>query len=478
MRVRDGSSLIDPIVIMRILTLTLALGLVAGCTSSRTVGQPNLSVRNDSIRLARRDKVDILFMIDNSVSMGPKQAALNANFPELVTRIQTLATSGAPASFHIGVVDSDLGAGPSTSIPGCQPDGHGGKLHTAADPTAQNLPAACAAFQLDPMESFINYDSGTGVSNVTGVDLGTAFTCLSAVGERGCGFEHQLESVYRALTDPTINTGFLRTDALLVVVWLTDEDDCSAPADSPLFDPSSAGIAQYGVLQSFRCTQFGITCDGKPLTGAALSSNNCAPVTGGPLFDVKRYADLFTAPRAAGGLKDGSSDVLLVSLAAPPSPVIVETTQPCSGQPSAPSCAELAHSCVAAGSPAFFGDPAVRIHAVMASTVNGIEAPICVTDYTSTLDVMADVMGARMRTGCLPGAVVDRGDPGCVVTINGADTPRCSTGRLPCWDLTDDMGCPARPTPAGATQQLRFMTEGAPSDASIVATCPLYEPAT
>jgi hypothetical protein len=460
---------------MRALPIVLAL---AACTSSRTVGQPTLSVREDTITLVRRDKVDILFMMDDSPSTAPKRIELRNRFPELLTRIQTLATSGAPASFHIGVVDSDLGAGPFTLNAGqCHPGGDGGILRTAPAVGGQSIPAACSMLTLGNGESFIDYDSATGTSNVSGVDVATAFSCIAEVGDAGCGFEHPLEAVYRALTDTTINSGFLRDDALLVVVWLTDEDDCSAPPDSPLFDPSSAGVAQYGTLHSFRCTQFGITCDGNPLTSGALApTNNCAPAPGGLLFDVQRYATLFNATRANGGIKDSPADVLLVSIIAPSAPVAVDITQPCADQVNTPSCPILRHSCVAATNAQFFADPAVRIHALMSSSLGSVEGSICDTDYTSTVDAMADAMAARMRAGCLPGAVVDRSDPGCVVTVNDSDTPRCTTGRLPCWDLVDDVGCPARPTPAGAMQQLRFTIEGAAPNAAVVATCPLYEP--
>ena len=454
---------------MRAFPLVLVVAAAGGCTTSRTVGQPSLSVREDTIHLSRRDKVDILFMVDNSNSMAPKQQALRQSFPELVTRIENLATTGAPASFHIGVITSDLGAGPTTVSGQCPPGGDNGQLRTAASPSAENLPAACTGFTLPG--GFIDYDSSTGTSNVGSLDVATAFTCLASVGERGCGFEHQLESVYRALTTPSTNPGFLRDDALLVVVLLTDEDDCSAPPDSPLFDSSPAGIATYGALHSFRCTQFGITCDGKPLTGGDLVGMNCAPATGGPLFDVSRYTQLF----GDGGVKQNGSDVLLVSFAAPPTPFNVVATMPCADDITTPSCGILQHSC-GDGTP-FFGDPAVRIDSVLASTDNAVTASICGDDYAATLDSMADAMGARMRAGYLPGAVVALNDPGCEVSVGGVATPRChNDGRLPCWDLEYDQGCPGRMTPAGNSQHYRLTVEGAPSDAATDAHCPLYEP--
>jgi hypothetical protein len=451
--------------------LALVLVAVAGCTTSRTIGQPSLSVHDETLTPAR-SKVDILFMIDNSPSV-PEQDTLRRDFPHLIERLDGLATAGLPASYHIGVIDSDMGAGPFTLNQGqCHPDGDGGKLRTAPVASAVGTPAACSSLALaDP---FIGYDQRAGTNNLGGADIATAFDCISAVGDAGCGFEHPLEAIYRAL-EPATNPGFVRDDALLVVVWLTDEDDCSAPTDSLLFDPSVAGVATYGGLHSFRCTQWGITCDGKPLDGSALApTSGCTPVVGGPLFDVSRYVQLF----AAGGVKRDAADVLVVGINAPSAPFGVTLTSPCADQVNTPSCPILNHSCISPANAFLFADPGVRLNAVLAATPGSIAtSSICDTDYTSTMDALADAVGARLRGGCLPGAVVDVLDPGCHVTVGGADTPRCSVeGALPCWDLNTDTTCAARPTPGGAMQQLRFVVEGAKPDSPVVATCPLYEP--
>ena len=59
--------------------------------------------------------VDILFMIDNSPSMDPKQNRLATNFPLMMQILQNLPdpTTGGVSlpDVHIGVVDSDVGAG-------------------------------------------------------------------------------------------------------------------------------------------------------------------------------------------------------------------------------------------------------------------------------------------------------------------------------------------------------------------------------
>ncbi|MCU1278936.1 MAG: hypothetical protein JWM53_2482, partial [bacterium] len=61
-----------------------------------------------------------------------------------------------------------------------------------------------------------------------GQTLEQTFTCMAAVGSRGCGFEHPLESVYAALTNRVENAGSLRDDALWAVVFVINEDDGAA----------------------------------------------------------------------------------------------------------------------------------------------------------------------------------------------------------------------------------------------------------
>ncbi len=98
-----------------------------------------------------------------------------------------------------------------------------------------------------------------------------AFSCIASLGTDGCGFEQSIMSAKKAL-DPVsnINAGFLRNDdpckanredALLAVVFITDEDDCSA-ANPQLFDPSQGGLNDpLGPLSSFRCFEFGVKCE-------------------------------------------------------------------------------------------------------------------------------------------------------------------------------------------------------------------------
>jgi hypothetical protein len=282
-----------------------ALLALAGCHGGAKQ-QPPAPDMSFVPAFAAHDKVDMLFMIDSSPG-EPYKVEFRNRFPQLVKDLDNFAFRGHPASYHIGVVTSDLGAGPEVLNQGqCHPDGDGGKLQIGLAAGAQNSPA-CQSFALGGGVRFIDYDQINGTDNIMGLaagDVATAFSCMSAVGGAGCGFEHQLESTYRALHDPPAeNAGFLRDDALLIVFHVSDEDDCSAPPDTDLFDPSPDGIAKYGTLHSFRCTQFGIQCNGMPVPPMSISGlTGCSSqemANGGKLFDCSATSTSSRGPAAS-----------------------------------------------------------------------------------------------------------------------------------------------------------------------------------
>ena len=441
------------------------------------VESPKTTVTQEtSVRVEQsvKNKVDLLFLIDNSPSMAPKQNELRNRFPQLIKALDTFAAQGNPASYHIGVVNSDLGAGPFTLNQGqCHPGGDGAKLQVTPAANAQ-LPAgvSCTNFALSGGVRYIDYNQLAGTNNIMGVpDVPTAFSCMAAVGEAGCGFEHQMEAAYRALHDQIPeNNGFLRSDAILAVVFVTDEDDCSAPPTSDLFDPSTNGVNMYGTLHSFRCTQFGVECNGQPVPPMSTSGlTGCTSQTtanGGKLFDVQKYIDFFTKPAVQGGVKVDVNDVILVGITAPADPVGVSITMPCADQVNTPSCPILNHSCIAAANAQFFGDPAVRINSVVSSAKHNNLTSVCDTDYTSAINALGDLIVSAIGAGCLNSPIANRADgtPDCVVTDVTAnpdgstattEVPSCAENGhvIPCWQEIDKLsqyqmqGC----TPPGVT---------------------------
>jgi hypothetical protein len=155
-------------------------------------------------------KVDLLFVIDNSGSMEDEQASLVASFGGFVSGIQ--AELSQAESYHIGVVTtdaySDNGAG-CTSL---------GALVTSTGGSASSN-QNCEPFS-----------SGARYLDETEPDLATKFSCIAQVGISGSGDEIQAQAGYHAVSPAmnapgACNEGFIRDDALLVVVIISDEND-------------------------------------------------------------------------------------------------------------------------------------------------------------------------------------------------------------------------------------------------------------
>src|SRR5678810_1237615 len=107
--------------------LCLAMG---GCLAPPVETPITTVVQETDVRVEQnvKNKVDILFVIDDSPSMTPKQNELKNRFPDLIKVLDDFGAMGNPAWYHIGVVTSDLGAGPTTPTSNCRPGGLGAKL--------------------------------------------------------------------------------------------------------------------------------------------------------------------------------------------------------------------------------------------------------------------------------------------------------------------------------------------------------------
>ncbi|HWE31083.1 MAG TPA: hypothetical protein VHB97_23910, partial [Polyangia bacterium] len=473
------------------------LWLFCNACLSVPVGKLTTTTSQDTpihISLNQQNKVDILFMVDNSSSMAAMQDALTKQFGKFLGVFSDLAhpTDGSTPQFadlHIGVVTSDYGAG-SVGEGNCQATPGGQRGISQATAAASSANAGCAG----PTSGlFIQYQfnaSGTDVCNLPGgactADaLNSTFTCMASVGDAGCGFEHQLESVYAALHDSTDNAGFLRDDALLAVVFVTNEDDGSAAPGTTFYDADTAGDPNAGAFDTYRQTRFGIEC-GSPLTMAPETASNgmltCEPGTEmGAEYPISRYTDFFTKAVSAGGLKSDPSSIILVGLDAPDDDIETISVKPNTGcgavstSPTAPcvsavyqNCGptdtgcltRLKHSCQNGADPRFFGDPALRINNVIRA-VNPPAAPaqpaifsICgqdqtvAPDYTSTLQAVAQRIVSQLKPPCIPAPLTNFAEPDCVVedvtTIAGVEHPtqfkRCDTvGNVaPCYTVVED----------------------------------------
>ena len=150
-------------------------------------------------------KMDIVFVVDNSGSMKEEQDNLAANFPKFVKVINDYKTkSGDQLDYRIAVTSSDDGA---------EKGAFGIKAGDAA-------PKNCLA---GPDKPWLERADG---------DVATAFACRAQYGVEGDNIERVIESallgVTARITDKknTLNgASFIREDALLALVLITDEDE-------------------------------------------------------------------------------------------------------------------------------------------------------------------------------------------------------------------------------------------------------------
>jgi hypothetical protein len=186
------------------------------------------------------DKVDFLFIVDNSGSMGDEQSNLINSFPTFISTIQE--TLDEAQDYHIMVLDSDAYVFSQCEF----------LCPVAFNTCIGNPDYECGVTQ--PMEcedvlgAGVTYPRGGQASNedcdfATGArymdsnqpDLAATFECAAKVGIGSTDDpEKPMEAMVAAVTPNTpaaaCNEGFIRDDAILVVTFITDEDD--APGDS------------------------------------------------------------------------------------------------------------------------------------------------------------------------------------------------------------------------------------------------------
>ena len=159
-------------------------------------------------------KMDIVFVVDDSGSMGEEQSNLAANFPKFVSVLEAYKTkSGAKLDYRLAVTttgrDLKYTIDPGPPFPAFPSDEKG-------DNGAFREGKSCGG-----TKRWV--DKGD-----TGAE--STFACRAKTGTSGPSIEMPLYALKLAMNDRVAdgtNAGFLRPDALLAVVILTDEDDCS-----------------------------------------------------------------------------------------------------------------------------------------------------------------------------------------------------------------------------------------------------------
>ncbi|HEY6477711.1 MAG TPA: hypothetical protein VI456_14110, partial [Polyangia bacterium] len=393
--------------------MAAAVPALWACTS-RTLEAPTIAPTATVGKMFTQkvnNKIDILFMIDNSSSMTEMQQKLYDQLPLFMNVLENLPIK---PSLHVAVVSSDMGApGDATTSIGCTPTGDDGNFQSAPR-------GMCTATTLQNNANYI-IDEDMNTMNFTD-PIATVFQCIALLGQTGCGFEHQLASIDRALGGdgsdaPSGNNGFLRDDAYLGIVLLTNEDDCSAPTNTQLFSINSGGSNQQNIMnalgpvQNYRCNQFGHLCNDangnqimpplNPPNGATtLDLTDCVSndTDSGLLVPVKQYINDIKSLKP-----DPDNQILVAAVSGPPAPYSVAWVPEMGAQNPQPGelWPEVEHSCGAKGtddvnpestmSPTdgSFGDPGVRIAQFVSAFPNFVLASICDPTYATSLQAIA-----------------------------------------------------------------------------------------
>ncbi len=475
----------------------LGLALAMGTCASPQVGNPcpipdngTPAQRNAALLKCRaqvgdmvvdarlKKDVDILFMIDNSPSMSPKQKALAKNIPLFIQKIDDTG-----ANYHVGIATSDIG---SNIAPGqlwggnigrCDTfEGDDGVLQSAACDSRTDVTSearnACAS--LCPDDKYVPNDGHRFISKVDGVtnvpvameldpmsgkmvDRGPihAFQCMALVGDSGCGIEGPLEGSLRALDGHrSENTGFLRSNSVLAVIFITDEDDCSVQMarrdqNNPTTrdcDPTQPDSYDcYNI--DFRCLARSIQCNESTLlpgvkTGCKERPNNY-------LDNVDKYYKFFSKLRPANKLlvsgiwtlpSIGNGGRVEVAL-----PNGQKTTQFLNRAGGAGA------SCTYSGDATVYGQAQNRLSSFAKlfgkesdGTPSALEVSICdIDNYPAALDKIAEALKQRLLASCLPVTPkLENGQPVCSVgdvdenAPNGSPDvqfPVCSTKCCDAW---------------------------------------------
>ena len=189
-------------------------------------------------RSQKVDKIDLLFMIDNSASMGDKQKILAAAVPDLVERLTnpvcveknsreyvgTVAPGancrdsypGSEREFdpihdiHIGVITSSLGGHGADSCSQVPTQYWNATMEDMARLITRGKDDSGASITVDTYQGkgFLNWDPTGQASDPPGENdvarLKQNFTyMIRGADQVGCGFEASLESWRRFLVDPT-----------------------------------------------------------------------------------------------------------------------------------------------------------------------------------------------------------------------------------------------------------------------------------
>ena len=171
-----------------------------------------------------------------------------------------------------------------------------------------------------------------------GTSMSDALACSLPMGINGCGFENPLEAMRLATTrsesPDAAEHGFIRTDAHLVVIFVTDEADCSANPthETTVFGEEGVGNQVFWSLPEVQlsptsavCWNAGVECSGSGtpaydscvVSDKAVDGSDATSAAEAVIYPLARYSQRLDAIRAT---KDENAGVFIFGILGVPDP--------------------------------------------------------------------------------------------------------------------------------------------------------------
>lgn len=251
--------------------LSLALLAVSQLTCSDDdviIALPPPEIQIDELKQKSAALVDILWVVDNSESMVDEQALLAQNFDRFITGLTVCQGSGMegdicdfntrqctlsgdpcnPPNYHIGVISTDVVApadqGRLRRVGVCAP----APRQTPANGKIRYCQGSNQDCAQDPANPDPDFDAANSTCDMSGAiafidpttpNASSAFSRSIRVGVGGSGLERGIQAAAMALgrdanratgqfnAMPVENANFLRDEASLFIIFVSDEDDSS-----------------------------------------------------------------------------------------------------------------------------------------------------------------------------------------------------------------------------------------------------------
>lgn len=207
------------------------------------------------------DKVDILWVVDNSLSMGDEQEELGSKITSFI-----LGMEGTDLDWQMGVITTDM-----------EDEDQSGRLRGGPlilTPTTEN------------------YEN-------------KFYRLVTEAGLEGSDKEAGIDAAIHALTEPlvsTYNAGFLRDEAKLSVIYLSDENDCTnrgalAGADgSGCYDNPDLLVSMATLVKEYEALKGDTRLLVSSIVGPPISAG-CVGAVPGPRYET--MADAFGGVKAS-----------------------------------------------------------------------------------------------------------------------------------------------------------------------------------